>query len=104
MSKHWRYALIGALTVTSVISQADNSVHSLSDIAGTAALAMQSRAAEQGYQHIDVQVRPLDGRLGLANCTQALTTLPANTARALRRCECGGTLLGRRVVDLIRTR
>lgn len=83
MSKHWRYALIGALTVATGISQADNSVHSLSDIAGTAAVAMQSRAAAQGYQHIDVQVRPLDGRLGLANCTQALTTLPANTARAL---------------------
>ena len=45
MSKHWRYALIGALTVTSVISQSDNSVHSLSDIAGTAAAghAIQSR-------------------------------------------------------------
>ena len=41
MSKHWRYALIGALTIATGISQADNSVHSLSDIAGTAALAMQ---------------------------------------------------------------
>ena len=35
MSKHWRYALIGALTIATGISQADNSVHSLSDIAGT---------------------------------------------------------------------
>jgi flagella basal body P-ring formation protein FlgA len=44
---------------------------------------MQSRAVAQGYQHIDVQVRPLDGRLGLAKCTQDLEALPTSTKRAL---------------------
>ena len=83
MSKHWRYALIGALTFTATISQADSGNHSLSDIASTAALTMQSRAADQGYQHIDVQVRPLDARLALARCTRALEALPSNSERAL---------------------
>ena len=83
MSKHWRCALIGALTFTAALSQAEAGSHSLSDIASTAALVMQSRAVAQGYQHIDVQVRPLDGRLGLAKCTQDLEALPTSTKRAL---------------------
>ncbi|MDG0992654.1 MAG: flagellar basal body P-ring formation chaperone FlgA [Luminiphilus sp.] len=83
MSKHWRYALLGALTFTAAMSQADLGSHSLSDIASTAALTMQSRAADQGYQQIDVQVRPLDGRLALAKCTQALEALPSSSERAL---------------------
>jgi len=94
MSKHWRYALMGALTLTVAASQADNGSHSLSDIASTAALAMQYRAAEQGYEHIDVQVRPLDGRLALANCSQALEPLPSNSERTLGSVSvgirCGG--------------
>ena len=83
MSKHWRHALIGALGLATAVAYAQGDSHSLSDIAGTAAMAMQAGAKAQGYDGIDVQVRPLDGRLALARCTQPLTTLPVSSTRAL---------------------
>ena len=83
MSKHWRHALIGALGLATAVCQAQSDAHSLSDIAGTAALAMQAGARAQGYEDIDVRVRPLDGRLALARCTLPLTTLPVSSARSL---------------------
>lgn len=83
MSKHWRRALIGALGLATAVAHAQVDSHSLSDIAGTAAMAMQAGAKAQGYDGIDVQVRPLDGRLALARCSQPLTTLPVSSTRAL---------------------
>ena len=87
MSKlwHWTAATVATATLATAV-QADNSRtsgHSLSDIAGTAALAMHAKAEAQGYRGIDVQVRPLDGRLALAPCSQPLQALPAHSGRAL---------------------
>jgi len=83
MSKHWRSGLIGALALSAIALQAKGDSHSLSDIAGTAAMAMQAGARAQGYEGIDVQVRPLDARLALARCSAPLTTLPVSSSRAL---------------------
>lgn len=80
----WRAALpyLLALGLLAGATSA-NAGHSLSDIAGTAAMAMQSQANEAGYRDVEVQLRPLDARLNLAECERPLETLPANSARPL---------------------
>lgn len=87
MSKHWHRAIgagVASVLATAALAvHAGSTGHSLSDIAGTAALAMHAKAEAQGYRGIDVQVRPLDGRLALAKCAEPLQTLPAHSGRAL---------------------
>jgi flagella basal body P-ring formation protein FlgA len=91
MSKYWR--LILATLVTAGISagleaQATTSTsaeasHSLSDIATTAAMTLQARATQQGYDDVEVAIRPLDSSLQLTACDQPLQTLPASAKRVL---------------------
>ncbi len=57
--------------------------HSLSDIATTALIEMENRARQANYRDIEVQVRPLDARLGLAQCGEPLRVLPETTRRTL---------------------
>ena len=86
MSKYWRLTLVTLLATTVTQGSWANgtaSSHSLSDIATTAALTLKERAAGQGYDDIEVAIRPLDGRLQVAACEQPLRTLPANSKRVL---------------------
>jgi flagella basal body P-ring formation protein FlgA len=73
--------LVLALTLS--VSAGASAAHSLSDIATTALLEMERRAEAQNYQDIEVQIRPLDARLNLAQCGEPLRVLPENTQRAL---------------------
>lgn len=82
MSKLWRYTLPLLLTAVGQ-SVAANEPHPLSDIAGTAAVALHERALNAGYHNLEVEIRPLDARLQLARCDKPLSTLPANSDRVL---------------------
>jgi flagella basal body P-ring formation protein FlgA len=66
-------------------AQASNSfgAQSLSAIAGVAAVALESAAKAKGYQNIEVQIRPLDNRIQLADCGEQLTTLPSTQQHVL---------------------
>ena len=59
------------------------SLHPLADIAQTAATAAKRAAEAAGYARVAVQVRPLDQRLRLRQCDQPLTTMIAQSSRAL---------------------
>lgn len=93
MSKFWRTTrlplstIVGAAAIAwTLISNgvsAGTEKHSLSDVATTAALAMQEHAQAAGYSNVDVSIRPLDSRLNLAVCDQPLNTLPASNQRVL---------------------
>ncbi len=71
--------LVGLLVATPTLAEQ----HSLADIARTAALDMEQRAREAGYSNIEVEVRPLDGRLNLPQCPRALKVLPTTGQRVL---------------------
>lgn len=85
MSNIWRTVLLSGFVIagTTASSAWAAESHSLSDIATTAALEMQRRAGAQGYDNVEVSVRPLDGRLTLAACEHPLEILPDMTNRAL---------------------
>ncbi len=68
---------------TLLIATSANAGHSLSEIAGTAAMAMQAQAYNAGYREVEVKLRPLDARLNLAKCSNPLEALPANSMRPL---------------------
>ncbi len=55
----------------------------LEDITSVADLASQERAAGQGYNNVSVEVRPLDKRLRLPKCSQALSTLAPTSKKAI---------------------
>ena len=82
MSKLWRFTITAALS-GSIASVQAAGTHSLAEIAGTAAMALHARAEDSGYRDLEVEVRPLDARLQLAQCDQPLQTLPETTGRAL---------------------
>lgn len=84
MSK-FRRQLAGGLITATLASQlaAAPGHHSLSEIAATAARALHARAADRGYDNLDVQVRPLDTRLTLSRCDRPITVLPAKGSRVL---------------------
>lgn len=83
MSKVWRTLALLALSGAAATSPAAPNSHSLSQIATKAALVMQERAVREGFEDVEVSIRPLDTRLNLAACGQPLTTLPANSTRVL---------------------
>lgn len=71
--------LLGGATAGTVATAA----HSLSDIATTALREMERRATASHYEEVEIQVRPLDARLDLADCGQPLRVLPETTRRTL---------------------
>jgi len=83
MSKLWRITLLALTVNLPSLAFGGQGTHSLSDIAGTAAIEMQRRAKEHGYSDVDVQVRPLDSRLQLAQCDQPLDTRPETSGNPL---------------------
>lgn len=78
----WSQSLLGGFVALLMASNA-TAEHSLSDIATTALIEMEDRARQANYRDIEVQVRPLDARLGLAQCGEALRVLPETTRRTL---------------------
>ena len=82
MSKFWRTISWAIVITLSPLTDAGEK-HPLSDIATKAALEMQHRAAEQGYNNVDVKIRPIDNRLNLSACKQNLELLPSRADRAL---------------------
>ena len=90
MSNFWRQlALIASVFLALGATANATDRHSLSEVATVAALSMERNAREQGYSDIEVELRPLDSRLQLANCTQPLSTLPNQSGRSLGQVSVG---------------
>ena len=62
---------------------------SVSSIAATAARVAEARAAAQGYERVQVDVRPIDARLRLAKCEAPLAVLPTVAKRTLGQTSVG---------------
>ena len=63
--------------------------HSHADLSGIAAEALKERARARGLEAINVEVFPLDGRVNLPKCGDAVTVLSDSTQPSLGRVTVG---------------
>lgn len=71
MSRHY---WIGLILLASAMPQLSHAGQSVSAIAATAALFAEDRAVRQGLDAVNVNVRPLDSRISLSECSSPLKT------------------------------
>lgn len=64
-------------------SASEKPYQSLDSIVATAAKASEERAKKEGYENVSVEVRPLDARLRLRQCHEALSTFAPQTGQVL---------------------
>jgi len=62
---------------------------SVSSIGATAARVAEARALAQGYQRVEVAVRPVDTRLRLTKCGEPLSVIPTVAKRTLGQTSVG---------------
>lgn len=58
-------------------------IQALPSITAAAVVASQERAKEQGFEQVAVEVRPLDNRLRLTQCSEPLSTFVPQASQAL---------------------
>lgn len=75
---------------------AEMSVQSLDAIKSAVAAACTMKAEQQGYKHVDVNVRPLDNRLRLPECTEPLSTFFPPGSNALGAVSVGVRCSGKK--------
>ncbi|MFK8047121.1 MAG: flagellar basal body P-ring formation chaperone FlgA [Halioglobus sp.] len=88
VTNYWRKAvtLAATLTASSLACSAASGAQpyqSLDSIVAAAATASESRANKEGYDNVSVEVRPLDKRLRLRQCQQALATFAPQATQVL---------------------
>ncbi|MFT6276603.1 MAG: flagella basal body P-ring formation protein FlgA [Halioglobus sp.] len=87
MTKFWHYLLAITLVVGNLVfvisSSSAESMQTLESIVAAAATSGAERAKKRGYESVKTEVRPLDSRLRLPQCSQALSTLTPATEQVL---------------------
>jgi len=75
--------LVGIAFVSVISHTHANSIQTLESIAAAAASASAERARQQGYDNVITEVRPLDSRLRLPQCSKALSTVVPQSGQVL---------------------
>ncbi|MFT6275203.1 MAG: flagella basal body P-ring formation protein FlgA [Halioglobus sp.] len=87
MTKFWHYFVAAALVTGNLVfvvsSSSAQSMQTLESIIAAAAESGTQRAKKRGYESVKTEVRPLDSRLRLPQCSQALSTLTPPTEQVL---------------------
>lgn len=87
VTKYWRRLarLATAIIASSLACGAASAklYQPLDSIVAAAAAASESRANKEGYENVSVEVRPLDTRLRLRQCQQALSTFAPQATQVL---------------------
>jgi len=87
MTNYWRrllpVSLAGSIFVAAAPITFADSVQALASITEAAATQSRERARRQGYDNVLTEVRPLDKRLRLPQCSEPLSTLPSQSSKVL---------------------
>ncbi len=85
MTIFWRGALSAGLLATLYVGTvaAAGSIQTLDSIVAAAKSASDQRARQHGYDNVLSEVRPLDSRLQLPQCSEKLTTITPQSNRVL---------------------
>lgn len=87
MTKFWHYLVAVALVMGNLVFvvsfSSAQSMQALESIIAAAAESGAQRAKKRGYESVKTEVRPLDSRLRLPQCSQALSTLTPPTEQVL---------------------
>lgn len=87
MTIFWRLRLYMSLLIAvcySAIGVAgEEAIQALTSITAAAVTASEERAKEQGFEHVAVEVRPLDQRLRLTACSKPLSTFTPHSSQVL---------------------
>jgi flagella basal body P-ring formation protein FlgA len=87
MTIFWRRCLYTSLLTGLCCSApgiaAEQAIQALPSIMAAAVTASKDRAKDHGFENVAVEVRPLDQRLRLAQCSQPLATFTPQTSQVL---------------------